>query len=238
MPDPLQLLLDVQDRDLVADQLRHRHASLPERLALAEQEASVARLDTELAELRERLTTLQRSQKRLEDEIATLEAKAAAENTRMYSGSISAPRELQALQEEIDGLVRRQRSLEDEVLDLLEAAEPLQEEIDRLDLRREALAGEADRVRDLLGAAEAEIDTELASVTAARHELAAALPGDLLTTYERLRERLGGIGVARLEGAQCTGCHLRLPATEVDALRRAAPDAVHFHEECGRILVR
>jgi predicted nucleic acid-binding Zn-ribbon protein len=31
---------------------------------------------------------------------------------------------------------------------------------------------------------------------------------------------------------------LSLPATEVDAIRHAAPDAIVTHEECGRILVR
>jgi predicted nucleic acid-binding Zn-ribbon protein len=142
------------------------------------------------------------------------------------------------MQEEIDSLARRQRELEDEVLEIMEAAEPLLEEVDRLEGLRDGHAAEAARLGALIAAAEAEIDGELAGVMGERNELASGVPDDLLTTYERLRDRLGGVGVARLEGAQCMGCHLSLPATEVDAVRRAAPGTLVFHEECGRILVR
>lgn len=238
MPDPLQLLLDVQDRDLAADQLRHRRASLPDRLALAEQQAAVARLDRELSELRDRLAELQRAQKRLEDEVAGLEAKADAENTRLYSGSVTSPRELQALQDEIDGLGRRQRSMEDDLLDLMERAEPLAEEIDRLEGRRDELSDEGARLTVAIAEAETAIDAELDGVAAAREEVTGQVPADLLATYEKLRGKLDGIAVARLEGVQCTGCHLQLPATELDAVRHAQPGAVVYHEECGRILVR
>lgn len=238
MPDPLQLLLDVQDRDLVADQLRHRRATLPDRLALAEQQAAVARLVRELRELGEQLAELQRSQKRLEDEVATLDAKAVAENTRMYSGTVTSPRELQAMQEEIDGLGRRQRSLEDELLDLMEKAEPLSEETGRLETKREELSVEGDRLTIAIADAEVAIDAELEAVAAARAAVAAQLPADLLATYEKLRPQLGGIAVARLDGTQCTGCHLSLPATELDKVRHAKSGEVAYHEECGRILVR
>jgi len=237
VPEPLQILLTVQEKDIAADQLRHRRATLPQRTALAEQQAAIARVDDEASVLAERMGELQRSQKRLEDEIATIEAKGEAENKRMYSGTVTSPRELQGLQEEIDGLTRRQRQLEDELLDILEALEPLIAESDRLAARRDELSADAERITTELAEGEAAVDAELGVVEQERAALVADVPADLLATYERLRDRLDGIGVARLEGAQCTGCHLSLPATELDAIRHAAPGAVLFHEECGRLLV-
>lgn len=236
-PDSLHRLLDVQDRDLQADQLRHRRASLPDRLALAEQEAGLAKLDLELEELRTRLGELQRTQKRLEDEIASIEAKGESEGKRLYSGTVTAPRELQSIQEEIGALARRQRTLEDELLDVLEVAEPLGEQVDGLDARRDELAAEADRLRTSIAEAEAVIDAELAEVGARRAALVDGLPAALLAQYERIRSHLGGIGIARLANGQCTGCHLTLPATELDRVKRAAEGTVVTHEECGRILV-
>jgi predicted nucleic acid-binding Zn-ribbon protein len=64
------------------------------------------------------------------------------------------------------------------------------------------------------------------------------LPADLAATYERLRSQLGGIGAAKLVGSSCGGCHLALPATELDRIRHAAPDALVYCDQCGRILVR
>jgi predicted nucleic acid-binding Zn-ribbon protein len=236
--DPLHALLDLQDHDVAADQLRHRKAALPERRALADAEAGMAAVDAEAGPVNSRMVDLRRSQKRLEDEIATVEEKASAENLKLYSGSITAARELQALQEEIEGLGKRQRVLEDELLELMEAAEPVQAELDGLAARRAEHERAAEAAREALAAAEAVLDAELDGVLVERAELAATMQPDVLARYDGLRSKLGGVAVARLEGNLCLGCHLTLPSTEVDAIRHAAPDALVLHEECGRILVR
>jgi predicted nucleic acid-binding Zn-ribbon protein len=238
VPDPLLSLLDVQGRDIAADQLRHRRATLPERAQVAEQEAVVERLDVELAALGARLDELGRTQRRLEDDVASVETKRTSEHTRLYSGTVTSPRELQAMQEEIDALARRQRELEDALIEVMETVEPLVEESDDLGARRQGALDEAARLRAVIAEAEAVIDGDLAGVATARADVATDVPADLLAEYERLRARLGGVAVARLEGTQCSGCHLSLPATELDAVRHAVPGAVVHHEECGRILVR
>jgi predicted nucleic acid-binding Zn-ribbon protein len=46
------------------------------------------------------------------------------------------------------------------------------------------------------------------------------------------------VGAARVVGSSCGGCHLTLPATELDRIRRAEPDALVTCDQCGRILVR
>lgn len=234
----LHRLLDVQDHDLALDQLRHRRESLPDRVALAEQEAAVARLATELGELEVRLRELQLAQKRLEDEIETIETKAASESTKLNSGTITAPRELQSLNEEVEALGRRQRHLEDELLDVLEPAEELAVEIDRLVQQRDLLAAQAEEIRGRIAVQEAEIDAASETARRERDEAAAGLEAALLDRYEKLRARLGGVAVARLEGAQCTGCHVALPAVELDQIRHTALDAIVVHDDCGRILVR
>ena len=53
-----------------------------------------------------------------------------------------------------------------------------------------------------------------------------------------LRAKLGGVGAARLVNGRCTGCHLTLPATELDRIRREPPDALIRCDQCGRVLVR
>ena len=72
----------------------------------------------------------------------------------------------------------------------------------------------------------------------ARQAAAAGIPDELLSEYDRLRKKLGGVGAARLANGSCTGCHLALPATELDRIRHQAPDAVAHCDQCGRILVR
>ncbi len=88
----LDRLLEVQAADLAADQLRYRRESLPQRAALRERRAVLDDLDRQLTVLRGRADELDRSQRRMEDEISSMEAKAADSERRLYSGAVNAPR--------------------------------------------------------------------------------------------------------------------------------------------------
>lgn len=237
MPD-LHRLLDVQDHDLALDQLRHRRANLPERAALTEQQSTLQRIDASLTDLRAQLHEIEQAQRKLEDEITSIDTKAAAENKKLNSGTITAPREIQALSDEIDALGRRKRALEDDEIELMEKGEPLTADVDRLESERTTVDAEITRLRDAIGSLEQSIDDEVATKTTERADAASGLDADLLTRYEKLRTKLGGVAVARLEGKLCTGCHVSLPDVEVDTIRHQPADAIVTHEDCGRILVR
>lgn len=235
----LAQLLTLQDLDTTVDQLRHRRASLPERARLAEVTAAVAALDEQLAATTIRRDELARSQRRLEDEIEALTAKSVAVDRTLYSGTVTSPRELTSMQEELTGLGRRRSRLEDDVLELMEEREPLDAAVDKGRARRADLEREAAELQAALAEAEAAVDAELAATAARREELVAGVPAPLLAEYERLRSRLGGVAVAPLQGGRmCGGCNLTLSAVEIDRLKREPAGTLVHCEECGRILVR
>ena len=231
-------LLVVQDHDSAADRLRHRRETLPEAARLAEVETALGALEAEWGEVAGRRDEVARRQQRVEDDLSSLEAKVKDLNRRLYSGTVTAPRELQAMQADVQSLKRHQSDLEDQVLAAMQEAEPLDAELERLADRSGALADEAEGLRATIAEATGSIDADLATESEARSKAAAAVPPELLSQYERLRSRLGGVGAARLAGNMCGGCHLALPATELDRIRHQAPDAVVLCDQCGRILVR
>src|SRR5437879_10310855 len=120
----------------------------------------------------------------------------------------------------------------------MEDREPVDAEVAGLRAEAVALAGEAKRLQDAIAEGEAAIDAELAAESDARSAEASAIPEDVLRAYERLRAKLGGVGIARIAGSSCTGCHLTLPATELAHIRHEPEDALIFCDHCGRILVR
>jgi uncharacterized protein len=236
--DPVHALLAVQEVDSALDRLAHRRRTLPERRALAEAEAAADDVTGALAAATRRADELASEIRRREDEVAANEARAAALEATLDSGAGGSPRDLAAMADEVQGIRRRVRTLEDALLDLLEEAETTDATSSELRHARDEQSAAVAAAAEAVAAAEAELDAEEAELVPQRRSLRAGLPADLLATYERLRARLGGIAVAPLEGDRCGGCHLTLPATELDALRHAPPDAVVRHEECGRILVR
>jgi predicted nucleic acid-binding Zn-ribbon protein len=233
----LERLLDVQAHDTHTDQLRHRRATLPDRERVAAAEADVAKIDQDVARLDSERGELTRTQKRREDEIGSFDERIASVDRTLYGGAVRNPRELQAMQDDLESMRRRRSSIEDEVLELLDQIEPLQKELDRLGTQRATVTQQLDVANDTLVAAEAEIDAQLASVDAERAASVDGLPAELLAEYERLRSVRSGIGVARLVGNRCDGCHLTLSAVELDRIRRADPSELIYCEDCGRLLV-
>lgn len=233
----LERLLVLQENDTATDRARHRRATLPELAAIAELDATETSLRASIAGPTEERAALTREQKRLEDEVATLTAKIAKVSHRLYDEGLTSPKEAQDLQADLDSLQRHQRTLEDQILELMEQIEPLDARIAEVDERLSAIVADRDDQRASLAAAQGAIDAEIEGLVGARTALVSPIPPGLLDEYERIRAGSGGVGVARLSGATCTGCHLSLAAAEVDAIRRAPADVFNHCPDCGRLLV-
>ena len=231
-------LLRVQEHDTAADRLRHRRDHLPELAELAATEEELARLEATLTDVDAKATEAARAQRRLEGELSLLESKITELDAKLYSGVVSATRELQAMQSEVATMRERRAALEDEVLESMGARETLDEQLAGLTERRSELDAQGARLRAAVAEGQAEVDRKLAVEAAARAEAADAIPADVGALYEQLRAHLGGVAAAPLVNGRCGGCHLALPATEIDRLRKEPADALVRCEQCERILVR
>jgi uncharacterized protein len=233
----LDALLTVQEHDGALDRLRHRRATLPERDALARGESDAAALAGRVAGIREQRDVIAGDEQKIEDETKRLAEKAAEVEATMYSGAVSSPRELQAMQADVEQLRRHQRNLENRELELMEAREPLDAALAELEAEGAALGATLERLRITVAEAEAVIDAEATDELAKRAAAASGIDAALVTEYERCRAQARGAGVARLVGNTCQGCHLSIPATEVERIKKAADGTLAHCDNCGCILV-
>jgi uncharacterized protein len=235
---PFDDLLTLQNHDSAVERLRHRRATLPERAELGSKKAAYDEFEGRRAEVAERRDAELREERRLDDEVRALEAKAKAEDSRMYSGTVSSPRELQAMQADIDQLRRQAAEREDEELEVMVRREALDAEIAALEATQATLVADMQTLQAAIESQEREIDAELNVEEGARAALMPSIPEGTLRLYEQIRANNRGVGAARLVGMNCQGCHLALPATEVDRIRHLAPETLVRCEHCGAILVR
>lgn len=235
--DELEALLLVQDSDITLDQLRHRRAAMPERAELTARTADLRRTESERAAVGERHRTVLAEEKRIDDEAQTVGEHADEVNKKLYSGTISSPRELQAMQADIDMLHRRRSDLEDEELEVMEQRETLDAELAALDATVASLQGRVAELTAMIAASEQEIDAEIERETASRASLAQPIAETLLRDYERRRVQNRGAGAARLVGTTCQACHLTIPSTEAEQVRRDAGRVVSYCDNCSAILV-
>jgi predicted nucleic acid-binding Zn-ribbon protein len=233
----LDALLTVQEHDTAADRLRHRRASLPERADLVAREHERDRLDVLLTDASARRADVLAQEKRLDDEATSLEAKAKEMERKLYGGTVSNVKELQAMEADVKSLRHRRDELEELELEVMEQREVLDREVAGLEAQLAEVQAVLDTLSSAIATAEAEIDHALSVEDDARRAAAVGLAADLLSTYDSIRAKNRGIGAARLVGDTCQACRLSLPATEVERIRRSAPGAVARCENCGALLV-
>lgn len=236
MTNAFDTLLEIQAHDTRIDQIQRRMEVLPAREERDAARSVLDELDVAITHDQGRRDELVRAMRKLEDEIASIGAKRAEVEAKLYDGSVTNARELQDLQEESEALGRRITHLEDQNLAIMEQHEPVEQSLAELTTKREQRAVVLGDAELRLTAAEAELAVELESEQTARAAVATEVPTDLLAEYQSIRGGRGGIGVARLVGNQCGGCHLTLSAMEVAALRKHTDQLSHCNE-CGRLLV-
>ena len=234
-PEAQRRLLDLQAIDTTLAQLAHRRKSLPE---LAEIDA-VARDVSACADERVRaqvaVDDLDRDISRFEKDIDQVRIRKDRDQKRLDAGG--AVREIEGLQHELATLNRRQSELEDAELELMEKRESAEQALEEIKARL-AAANErraaAERRRD---EAYAEIAKEQEFKATTRAPLAAALPADLITLYDKIRLE-SGMGAALLRSGRCGGCRIELYGADLARVKAAPSDEVVRCEECRRIMIR
>ncbi|MHB8295987.1 MAG: zinc ribbon domain-containing protein [Acidimicrobiales bacterium] len=237
MADPdLAILLEIQAHDVALMQLEEKRRRLPTRATLVRTESRVISMRAKIDERTAVQVDIRVRQRAAEAGLVAAEGRLAAIERKMASGQVPA-RELAAMTRELQSLRRQKDELEDATLQSMEEADALDADIVRLRADQREIELQVIELAEDLDVVEDEFARREAEHTRERLELAGKVPRGLMDHYETLRDRLGGVGVARLEAGRCTGCHLTLPIAEIDAAHRAAPGSLVHCEQCGRILV-
>jgi predicted nucleic acid-binding Zn-ribbon protein len=237
-PEAQLRLLELADLDAELGRLEHRRRGLPEHAELTQLEERERGLRDEAASLGAREGDLKREQGKAEADVEQVRSRIARDRSRLETGQVNSPRELENLQSEIESLLRRQSDLEDVELDVMERLETAQGRLSEIVAERAEITAATEAVTGRRDVALAELAELTGKAADRRAVVAAEEPADLMELYEKLRAQHGGVGAAALRRGQCQGCHLSMNTVDLNAMRAAAPDDIVRCEECRRILVR
>jgi predicted nucleic acid-binding Zn-ribbon protein len=234
-PEAQRRLLDLQAIDTTLNQLAHRRRSLPELAEIDTIARELSALEDERVRAQVAVDDLDRDITRYEKDIEQVRTRKDRDQARLEAGG--ALREIEGLQHELATLNRRQSELEDAELELMERREAAEQELNEV-LKRLAEATErraaAEARRD---EAYTDIAKEQEFKTQARGPLAADLPADLVTLYDKIRTETG-LGAALFRAGRCGGCRIELYGADLARVKSAPADEVVRCEECRRIMVR
>lgn len=180
------------------------------------------------------LQARQSAQRDREFELSTVEARIKDHEQQLYSGKGS-PRDLRALQRDIDHDKERRGALEEQALVAMDATEAASREVERIKSATQRVLGDAATKTQQVGRDREALQRQLELTTAQRQAVVAGAPPGDLAQYDRLRARMpDGVAVAPIIQGRCEGCRTSLPSSEVQQARRAT-DLVNC-SRCGRIL--
>lgn len=223
-------LFDLQSIDLQID-------AATERLALVESQLgespTILAAHQALEERHHHHGQLERQLRTLEHQADDLAAKVAAEEVKLYGGTVRNPKELASLQEEVDQLKGRRREIEDQALDIMSQVEAEEhitsQEATALAAEEEAWAESQQQLRE----EQAQLQSRLQAWQQERQAQAAQIAPPDMGAYQMIRESRGGRGAVRIEQGRCGGCRISLSISDLQRTR--SHDLVRC-SSCGRIL--
>lgn len=228
--NPGKQLHDLQEVDLEleskAEMLSQVESQLSSNAALAETTTNLERHRQELAEL-------EKEQKATEWVTDDLLAKVAPLQKKLYDGSVKNPKELDALQQQVQQLKAQIRQEEDKTLEAMGKVEAVQKKIQQQAAEVKRLKEEWGKKREELSAEQASLMSAIESASKKREELATVVEAAHLELYETLRATKQGQAVARIEQGRCQGCRITLSMKEV---KRATVGELVQCDSCSRVL--
>lgn len=235
-PAVQEQLLELTVVDQRLAQLRNEQRTSALRERVTETRAAFVRAEEEWVDSRTRIKDAEREIARADQDVQTVRARMTRDQQTLDAGTVS-PKQLQDLQHELESLARRQAELEDVELELMERMEQMTAGLTESEAAMASARVHADEAAADWDRRSDEIASEIVDLEARRTEVTGGLDDDLVTLYERIRER-SGQGAALLRQGRCGGCQLVLSSSDLDRIRAAAPDDVVRCEECGAIMVR
>lgn len=236
-PADQRRLLDIQELDTRLAQLAHQRRTHPTLATLTELHDRAGDLERARTQAGVTLGDARKELLKAETDVEQVRTRAERGQARLNSGQ-GTPKELQNLTAELEALARRQNVLEEAQLEQMEAVEQAESDIAAIDTQLEALNTQIDEVTAERDEVFAQIDGETETVSASRGRLTEGISEELLSLYEEVRERTGGLAAVALRGESTVGVQVPLSLTEKAAIKSAPPEQVIQSEDYEYLLIR
>ena len=192
--------------------------------------AARAALDTAL----KHQIDLEHQQRTAEWGVDELGTKIAAEEKKLYEGSVKNPRELMSLQHEIELIKGQHGEREEQLLAVMLKVDTAQQDVTSKQSELKAMERDWQEEQKRLSMEQTELEANLATLAQKRESLRSLTDSVSLKAYDELRYVKQGLAVAKLVQGRCQGCRISLPMSDQQKARMGHKLATCSN--CGRIL--
>lgn len=225
-------LYDLQELDLKLDALVTNLHQIREQLA---DESQIKTARSTLEEVSGKLKELRIEGRGIELDVKELTERVNNLQSRLYSGVVKNPREVLAVEEELEFTTNEQKTKENLLLQNMVESEDKENDQATFELTLEKLEETRPAELQRLKTSSNQIEVDIVKVTKKRNEIVASVRFDLVALYDALRKSKEGRAVSKVERGMCTACRLTLSQSELQ--RAKIFDGAVQCGSCNRILV-
>jgi len=230
LKDKIKILIELQQADNRIQDLLNRKKQGPLKIKTLADEMEL--VSSGFREDEERLDTLKKNRRSLENEVEDLDQSARKSNDKL--SNIKSNKEYGAALKEIEDLKKKKGRIEDELLQQMEELEQVTERCkhnqDKLSELKQTFEQDKKAVQKELG----QLDKELKKQEKMRAAIAEQADPDLLGRYQLVRERIGSSAISPVVGGVCQSCHMGIPPQMFNELMKCFKITSCPH--CNRII--
>lgn len=230
MRTEIDLLLQIQEKDISIRSLQKERQQAPEELEKTKNEVEQA--DNLLKEKQEELKRTQVAHKELEMDLDTKLGNVDKYDKQLFQ--IKTNEEYKALKKEIHDLKFAAGLQEDKILEKMEEVEKTRTEIKRLEKEVNQSKEKLKQHEKEVEARLKDIDAKISQLQKEKEDLMSKVPEDLKDRYSRIFENKPDAAIVPIENKSCGGCHIKLPPNVINEVKKARQPIIC--ENCARIL--
>jgi predicted nucleic acid-binding Zn-ribbon protein len=195
--------------------------------------AELKEIQNELDAIASEIEELKGARREFEEKIRLNIEKIESDEKRL--GEITKEKQYSALTKEIANAQKKRKLHEMELAAVKEKLENKKNELEKKNASFNEKTEEVERGLEELEVKEKQWEAAMKEKKARRETVAGSISPDLLTRYETIRQRRGGLGVVQVKNETCLGCYMNIPPQVYIQLVKGTEEIITC-PNCHRIL--
>jgi uncharacterized protein len=218
LKEKLNLLIELQECDSQLIKMDSKKRDLPEKIKKLDDRFLLFKEETE-------------QNKRKHDELKARHAESESKIKKLNDGMVKTKerllevknnKEYQAMLKEIETAEAARSDVETEIIKLLDEMDKLSSLVKKDQETLDEYKKKYDEEKKVMEKELASIDNDFITWEKRRDQVKTKVPTELLSQYERVRNRNNGIGVISVWKAVCNGCHMNIPPQLYNELQKSS----------------
>ncbi len=228
----LSKLWDYQQAIVEIAKLNRELKQYPDSIKALEKE--VKTLEKKLGTTKEELTNNKETQKKREEYLEMCK-----KNLEKYESDlmeVTNQKDYSLVLNEIDYAKKEIQTTEEELIKLIDEIETQEKEIEQLNGMLEEKNKELSEALESFESSNEEKVKKREQLTVLKGKLEKEIPIKYLKVFYTIAKKRNGVGIAKVEGENCSACHMRLRPQMINEMKKN-PNALYYCDHCQRILV-